>query len=313
VYSFCACFFIMVLLVAAQTAAPPIGELVSTNLPLQRLGPNDLLTISVYGSPELSRSARVSTDGFIRLPMLKSRLKADGILPAELESVIAEALRSEELVVDPYVTVVVAEYHSRPISVAGAVKAPLTFQASGPLTLLEALTRAGGLTPTAGADILVTRLHETGNELVQRIPVRGLIEARDPKWNITLEGNEEIRIPEVGKVYVVGNVKRPGAYAVEGDSETSVLRVLALAEGLSAFAGNQAFIYRREANGAKNEIPIELKKLLDRKTADATLLADDILYVPDNSGRRLGHAVLDRVLMFGATAGATALVYGQVR
>ena len=70
-----------------------------------------------------------------------------------------------------------------------------------------------------------------------------------------LYGGEEIRVPEAGKVFVVGNVKKPGAYPVQDVSDTTVLKMLALAEGLMPFAAKQAFIYRREAGTvSKNEI-----------------------------------------------------------
>jgi polysaccharide biosynthesis/export protein len=73
-----------------------------------------------------------------------------------------------------------------------------------------------------------------------------------------------------------------------------------------------AYIYRREGASGKNEIPIELKKILDRKAPDVPLQADDILYVPDNSGRRITAAAIEKIILFGSTAGATALVYGRV-
>lgn len=60
---------------------------------------------------------------------------------------------------------------------------------------------------------------------MQRIPVKGLIDATDPALNIKLYGGEEIRVPEAGKVYVVGNVKQPGALAVHHETETTVLKV----------------------------------------------------------------------------------------
>ena len=82
----------------------------------------------------------------------------------------------------------------------------------------------------------------------------------------------------------------------------------AVAEGLAPFAGKQAFIYRREGNGAKNEIPIELSKIMDRKSPDTPLLPNDVLYIPDNRNKRIGMATLERLLMFGTTAGATALI-----
>jgi polysaccharide export outer membrane protein len=286
----------------------------AANLPAQKIGPRDLIVVQVYGSPELSRSVRVGTDGMIRLPMLKQRIQGEGVMPNDLEITVAKALEDEGLIVEPLVTVTVAEYSSRPISVAGAVKDPLTFQASGPVTLLEAITRAGGLTPEAGSEILVSKT-QTGADgqrasLMQRVSVKALIDGTDAEANLRLSGGEEVRVPEAGKVFVVGNVKRPGAFPVQDGAETSVLKMLALAEGLVPNAGRQAYIYRREASGGKNEIPIELSKIMDRKAPDATLLANDILYVPDNHTRRLGLAILEKLLLFGGTAGATALIYG---
>ena len=114
----------------AKGQSVPNVEIGSANLPAQTIGANDLIAVSVYDQPEFTRSIRVSSDGFIRLPMLERRIIADGLLPADLETSIAEALRSENILVDPIVTVTIAEYHSRPISVAGAVKNPITFQAA---------------------------------------------------------------------------------------------------------------------------------------------------------------------------------------
>lgn len=287
----------------------------NANLPAQKIGPRDLIAVQVYDSPELTRTVRVGADGLMRLPMLKQPIKAEGLMPSELETAIAAALREEDLIVDPVVTVTVGEYSSRPISVAGAVKSPLTFQAVAPVTLLEAITKAGGLTPEAGSEILISKT-QAGPEgepasLIQRIPVKALIDAGDAEANIKLSGGEEIRVPEAGKVFVVGNVKKPGAFMVQDGAETSVLKMLALAEGLAPFASKQAYIYRREASGSKNEIPVELNKIMERKVPDATLLANDVLYVPDNRSRRMGMAVLEKVLLFGSTAGATALIYGR--
>jgi polysaccharide export outer membrane protein len=210
--------------------------------------------------------------------------------------------------------VTVAEYHSRPIRVMGAVRKPVTFQADGPLTLLDALARAEGLSLEAGPEILLSRMQPgpggAPTALVQRIPVKGLIDAADPELNLKLAGGEEIRVPEVGKVYVVGNVKKPGAYPVQDAAETTVLKMLALAEGLTPFAGTQAYIYRREGGmGTKNEIPIELQKILQRKAPDAPLLANDILYVPDNKGRRMALHALERISGFGAATASGVLVW----
>ncbi len=299
---------------AASAQVRPAPEPGGANLPAQKIGPNDLIAISVHDAPELTRTVRVGADGLIRLPMLKQRVRADGLLPAELETAVAEALHAEQLLVEPVVTVTIAEYHSRPISIAGAVRNPVTFQAAGSVTLLDALTRAGGLGADAGPEILVSRMQhgEDGKTttLVQRIPVRGLIDAADPEMNLRLVGGEEIRVPEIGKIFVVGSVKKPGVYPVQGESETTVLHMLALAEGLVPFAAKQGYIYRREAStGSKHEIAIELKQIMERKAPDVPLEANDILYIPDNSGRRVAVHTLEKIAGFGAATASGLLIW----
>lgn len=301
----------------AQTPPAATLEPGGANLPALKIGPNDLIGVAVYGHPEFTRTIRVSAEGQVRLPMLRLGIQAAGLFPVELEAAIAAALREEEILVAPIVTVTISEYHSRPISVAGAVKNPITFQAAGPVTLLDAITRAGGLGPDAGLEILVSRNQpgEGGSPLMltQRIPVRGLIDAANPDLNLPLHGGEEIRVPEAGKIFVVGNVKKPGAFRAPDSSETTVLQMLALAEGLAPYAGKEAYVYRREASGSKNEIPIELRKILDRKSPDVPLVANDILYIPDNRGRRAGMTALEKIVSFGAGTISGVLIYSTLR
>lgn len=303
----------------AQPANRVVIPTVSTdNLPMQQIGPDDLIGISTYDSPELTRTVRVSSDGTIRLPMVRQRIKAAGLLPADLEVAIADVLKKEDILVDPVVTVSIVEYRSRPINVVGAVKAPLTFQATGNITLIDALSRAGGLSETSGPEILVSRSQPgEGNNsvlLTRRISVKNLIDDADPELNIRLDGGEEIRVPEAGRVYIVGNVKKPGAFPIKDTSETSVLKVLALTEGLSPYATKEAYIYRQEGGkSGKSEIPIELEKIMQRKSPDVPLIANDILYIPDNSKKRKTMTALDRIATFGAGTVSGVLVYGTMR
>jgi polysaccharide export outer membrane protein len=87
--------------------------------------------------------------------------------------------------------------------------------------------------------------------------------------------------------------------------------MLALTEGLEQFSSKNAFIYRREANGGKNEIPVELDKILQRKSPDVPLIANDILYIPDNRNKRIGMRAIEAIIGFGVGAGSTALIYGS--
>jgi polysaccharide export outer membrane protein len=283
------------------------------NLPVQRIGIDDLIGISVYDSPELSRAVRVGADGAIRLPMVKARMRVSGMLPIEVENAIASELADEQIMVDPIVTVSIVESRSRPIVVSGAVRTPVVFQASGETMLLDALARAGGLADGAGPDVLVSK-SQTGPDgkpitLTQRIAVKALIDEADASANLKLDGGEQVRVPDAGRVYVVGNVKRPGAFALRDAADTSVLQVLALSEGLEKFAAKEAYIYRREGGtGGKHEIPIELEKIMQRKSPDIPLLPNDILYIPDNKGRRNFAAIMTSVASIGGGA-AVASVY----
>jgi polysaccharide export outer membrane protein len=308
-------FLLFVCVSASHGQAGPsaMREPAGANLPMQTIGANDLLSISVYDAPELTRSVRVSAEGLISLPLLPRKIQAQGSMPTELEQSITTALKEEGVLVDPVVTVTIAEYHSRPISVMGAVKKPLTFQASAPTTLLDALARAEGLTADAGAVILVSRFERPGEPAaatdVHRIAVSSLIDGANPKMNLTLTGGEQILIPTMGRVFVVGTVRRPGAFSLREDGAGTVLQMVALAEGLAPYAAKTAYIYRRGTNGVRTEEAVQLEEILKRKQADVTVLPDDILYVPDNKTKRLTITAVERLLNFGSTAGATALIY----
>jgi len=283
-------------------------------LPARPVAAGDLLAITVYGAPEMSRSVRVSGDGFIRLPMLKRQIEARGAVPAELEQRVGAAIAEEKILVEPSVVVTIAEYAVRPIRVAGAVRHPLTFEATGPVTLLEALTRAEGLSPEAGAEILVTRSAMVIGTppLTRRIAVKDLIETADPAANLILDGGEDIRVPEAGRVFVVGNVKRPGAFPVGDSGGTSVLKALALAEGLAPFSTKQAYIYR-PSDGGKLEIAVELRKIMERKVPDVDLLAGDVFYIPDNRSGRVTASVIEKVVSFAAGTASGAVILGVNR
>jgi polysaccharide biosynthesis/export protein len=305
--------FISILAVtaAAQDRLPPLAPQTGANLPARPFGPNDLLSITVYGAPEFSRTVRVSTEGKIRLPMLPQAIEVNGTMPPQAEDRIAAALEAADVLIAPSVTVTVAEYYSRPVSVAGAVRRPLTFLIYEKITLLEALTRAEGLSADAGSEILVTQ-----HGVTRRIPVKGLIDSADPDLNLPLEGGEEVRIPEVGRVFVVGNVHKPGAFRVENGSGMTVIKALALSEGLAPFAAKEAYIYRREdqnAAAAPKETVVELRRILDRKSPDMELTANDILYIPDNRRARATASAIEKAIAFAAGTASGALILGVNR
>src|SRR5579872_3059801 len=310
--------FLLAAMALAQRTPSLMEEVGHDNLPAQRLGVDDLVAVSVYDAQELTRSVRVEQDGAIWLPLLKEGIKAAGLFPRDLETSIAEALRAGQILVDPIVKVTVVEYHSRPISVMGAVKKPLTFQAVGAVTLLDALAKAEGLSADAGTEVIVSRPQPSPEApagekaaLLERVSLNRLLRDADPAVNTVLHGGEEIRVPEAGKIFVVGNVRKPGAFPVRDAADHSVLKLVALSEGLMPYAANEAYIYRRNESGGKQEITIPLARIMGRKEPDVPLQVDDVLYIPDNKTRRNAASIIDRIASFGTSTASGVLIWGH--
>jgi polysaccharide export outer membrane protein len=289
-----------------------INQMAET-LPSQKLGPGDLISISVSDCPELTRSFRITSAGMLKLPLLKEALMATGKEPQEIEDEVTRALIKDEILVQPVVSASVVEYRSVPVSVMGAVRKPTIFQAVGPVTLLDALARAEGLTPDAGAEVLVTRPRSpgaTGPDLPQRISLTGLMVEANPALNIRLVGGEVVRVPPAGKVYVVGNVKKPGVYALQEGNNSTIFTVVAMSEGELPFTNKRAFIYRREGGkGDRNEIPVDFASIMERKSPDIALEANDIVYIPENKKGRLTNSIIERIVGFGTATGTGILVW----
>jgi polysaccharide export outer membrane protein len=134
-----------------------LGESYKTSPHEYTIGSGDLLSISVFDVPELTKDVRVSQNGTISMPLVPTRLHVSGLTEVQAEQMIADVLESNGLVTHPEVGVSVKEHRSRPITIVGAVQHPMVYEADGGVTLLEALAEAGGITNDAGDTIIVTR------------------------------------------------------------------------------------------------------------------------------------------------------------
>src|SRR4051812_5543083 len=273
------------------------------NLSLEPVGPGDLLYISVANWTEVTRSYRIANDGAISLPVLGHSIPVSGLSASEIEKTIRATLIREKVLVDPIVTVNVVEYRSKAVDVAGAVRHPLTFQALGSVRLLDAIARAEGVSPEAGTEVLLYR--PNGNGEVQHISLKRLIDGADPSLNEMLHGGEQIRVPQAGKVYVLGNVKLPGAYPITEAEGMTVLKALALCQGTLPYSQNTAFIFRPKTDSAeREELAVSVKEIVKHHSPDVPLNANDILFIPDNSGKKITAEVLARIGTFGSSTGS---------
>jgi protein involved in polysaccharide export with SLBB domain len=135
------------------------------------------------------------------------------------------------------------------------------------------------------------------------------MDGTDPALNLRLTGNEDIRVPEAGKIFVLGNIHKPGAFRVRDPGDSTVLKMIALSEGLMPFSQKTAYILRRQESGAPQEIPIELARIMERKSPDVALEIGDILYVPDNKSRRSTMNIIDRVAGFGSATASGLVIW----
>lgn len=269
----------------------------------------DLLKIEVFDVPELSREVRVSEGGFVAIPLIPVKVQAAGLTPFQFQDKLAELLQVNGLVSHPQVTVTIKEQHSEPITVIGAVKNPLTIQAVHQMSLLQVLSQAGGVADDAGSKVLITRKQapdvepddapaELARQTSGNAPAAGqgaitidlndLLDSGDPKYNIPLLGGDVVTVPRGGVVYAVGAVAHPGGFVMQSDrQQLTVLKILSLAGGLSPTAkpGNAMILRQPPGNQKREEVPVDVKKILSLKGEDVALRQNDILYVPDSTGK----------------------------
>ncbi len=269
------------------------------------IGAGDLLGVEVFDVPELSRDTRVDETGYVALPLMPAKVRAAGLTPYQLQDKLAELLQTNGLVSTPQVTVTLKEQHSQPITVIGAVKTPLVIQATRKITLLQALSQAGGIADEAGSTVIVTRAAEDSTESADAgspaapmgpqtftITLADVLESGDARFNIPLIGGDVVSVPRAGIIYVVGAVVRPGGFQLQNDQDKmTMLKMLSLAGGPTNTAKSQkAVILRKNLDtGQRDQVPVDLKKVMALKLADIQLQPNDILYVPDSSGLKALH------------------------
>jgi|SRR5579872_5387697 len=285
------------------------------------IGSGDLLGVEVFDVPELSRDVRVNETGFISLPLIPVKVHVAGLTTFQLQDKLAELLQSNGLVTTPQVSVSLKEQHSQPITVIGSVKNPMVIQAVRQTTLLQVLSQAGGVLDDAGNLVVVTRPPSTpeaspegsGQTDATKVPTEpqtfmialsDLLDTGNATFNIPVLGGDVVSVPRAGIIYVVGAVQRPGGFVMQSDRDRmTTMKILSLAGGTTGSANQkQAVILRKNVEtGKRDEVPVDLKKVMQLKTEDVMLQPSDILYVPDSSGKKALHRAGD--VAIGLTTG----------
>jgi polysaccharide export outer membrane protein len=268
------------------------------------------MTVQVVELPEFGTTPyRIESDGTVGLPLV-GRIQAAGLTVSGFEAKLTTELKKQ--VLDPHLVVSVSQPRSEPVSVMGAVATPGAVQMQGRKTLFDVLAAAGGLKPDAGDTVTITRLEsegplklpgakidpETGRS-VATVRVHDVVDLRDSASNIVIQPHDEISVPRAQVVYVIGNVRKAGGFTLSEGRPISALEALSLAEGFAPNASPKHARILRKANAnvaSREQIPVNLSKILSGKVKDIELEPDDILFVPDNLSKRITTRTLEMAL-----------------
>ncbi len=265
-------------LVEAQDAPSPTPP-----APAQEylVGPGDILQITVYGNEDLSRAPTVQPNGTIGLPLLGD-VAVTGLSASEIQRKLT-ALLARDFLVNPQVEVKVKEYQSQFVSVVGEVNNPGRKPLRGRTRLFDVLIEAGGFTPRASGEVVITRREGTFDNGAHSLRLQFSGASPAPKDLVNLEvplQNGDL-ITASAKYYVTveGEVVRPGRYPLE--EETTISTAVIAAGGLTRFAKNDVRIRRVSPETGKTEIlEVDLKAIRNGKETDLLLRPNDVITVP---------------------------------
>ena len=242
------------------------------------IGAGDLVEMSVFDTPELSGKLRVSNTGDVILPLVGT-LHLQGLKAGEAQTLIRQKLIDGGFLKDPQVTVFISEYATQNVSIVGEVHKPGIYPAFGTHRLLDYLSLAEGLTPLAGTAIVIT--HSGHPDQPQRVKVTAGA-APQPENNPEILPGDTIFVERTGIIYVVGDVARPGGFPMDHDGQLTILQAVALAQGTNDTAAKGSARLIRTTPQGRQELPINLKKILTAKAADLAMQDNDILFVPSS-------------------------------
>jgi polysaccharide export outer membrane protein len=274
-----------------------------------QVGPEDELSVTIFGQDKLNRELRVNGQGEIAMPMVGT-IKVGGMTPQQIEKRL-EDLYNDSYLVNPQITVKVKEYRHQRVAVTGAVAKPGTYELIGPRPLLEVLSLAGGFVnqgnPTGGGaqagDVVNVIRHKNAPDLATKmnavaasqpfspntetmvIDLQSLVRGQDPRLNIPIRSGDVVNVPFAGIAYVLGGVRKPGNIPVTG--KVTVSQAVAMAGGLDPILGtNSITIMRFDDQGKPIKIDTNLKQIIARNSDDLPLKDNDVVVVQESKAKK---------------------------
>lgn len=237
-----------------------------------QIGPDDVMKITIYDHPDLTTVARVDNDGCILFP-LAGRVLVGGLTTAGASQTIAAKL-GDDYIVNPQVSVFVEEFRSKKVFIIGEVVRPGLYELSGPTTLLELVSKAGGLTRGAGRNATIRRTVKNGavGEKSIEVDIVDLLQSGSESVDLPLLDGDSVTIAKAAVIYVTGQVNRPSAFAI--DPDTTVIKAITMAGGFTNLAAQGKIRIIRKINGVEN--------VLERVPLHEKLLPEDVMVIPES-------------------------------
>lgn len=252
------------------------------------IGPDDVISVRVYEEQDLSRdAATVSQDGKINFPLI-GRVHVAGLTATQAEERIAKELVREQYLTDPHVTVQVKEYRSKEVLVLGAVENPGGYQLRASESLLDIISRAGGVDfAQSGQELTLVRTMESPeneeNRIAVQVNLNKLLDGQQQYADLLLQNKDVIYIPKAKKFTVMGEVEKPGSYLID-NSGLSIVEAVGKAGGFTRIAApNRTKIIRSNEEG-KKVLRVNMNMLTERSDNPeiVQIQPHDIIIVPES-------------------------------
>ncbi len=253
-----------------------------------KVGGYDVLSIIVYEEPDLSRNAvRVSADGYVSFPLI-GRVKVENLTTSDIEKLISLELAEEQYLLDAHVSVMVTEYNSKRFLVLGAVKNPGSYSLMARECVLDGISRAGGLDSEQAskkAMIIRTENSETLGEhkVVISIDLQDILKRGNQISNIFLGDKDVLYVPKAEYFYIIGQVRRPGSYAIP-DREITLVEGIGMAGGFTRIASRNKTRIIRVEEGVEKIIQVKVDAITKagKKIQDVVIQPNDVIVVPES-------------------------------
>lgn len=235
------------------------------------LGPDDLISVTVHGHPDLNADLTINRQGYITAPLVGD-VEAAGMTPRELAARLAELLGRDYLV-DPQVDVDVEDFVSQWVMAAGEIRIPGRIPLKGGTRLKEILSEAGGFGDDAGEEITITRKVESSEEFVSIKIDRGSFESGES--NPILSHGDIVTVSRAEYAWINGEVGSPGRVRIERG--LTLLKAISESGGLTDWA-NRKRIQILAGEGKKPHV-FNIKDIQSGRIADPELQGGEIIVV----------------------------------